>query len=219
MTNDMKPLPEVFVRIAANRVLPAAIVPSANQAVPLARALQAGGLTVMEITFRNEEAPEAVRRIRAEVPGVQCGAGTLLSVRDLEVAINAGAQFGLSPGFNPTVARAAVERAFPFIPGVQTAGEMEQAMTLGCTWVKFFPAEAAGGVPFLKALAAPYQHTPLRVIPLGGIGPHNMASYLALSIVPAVGGSWLANAQLLNAGNYGEVTRLAEEATATAKDE
>jgi len=206
----MNALPEIFARIAANRVLPAAVVPSATQAVPLAQALADGGLDVMEVTFRNAEAPEAVRLIRESLPQIGCGAGTLLSVSDLETAIACGAQFGLSPGFNPAVVRAAVAKGFPFIPGVQTAGEMEQALELGCPWVKFFPAEAAGGVPFLKAVSAPYGHTDLRIIPLGGINPQNMQAYLDLDIVPAVGGSWLANADLLNRGRYDEIRNLAQ---------
>lgn len=205
----MSALPEIFARIAANRVLPAAVIPSAAQAVPLAQALADGGLDVMEVTFRNAEAPEAVRLIRDALPQIGCGAGTLLSVSDLETAIASGAQFGLSPGFNPSVVRAAVAKGFPFIPGVQTAGEMEQALEMGCPWGKFFPAEAAGGVPFLKAVSAPYRHTALRIIPLGGINPQNMQAYLDLEIVPAVGGSWLANADLLNRECYDEIRDLA----------
>lgn len=207
-----KPMPEFFERITEHRILPAAVVPSADHAVPMAKALLAGGITVMEVTLRNEEAPEVIRRIRMEVPDMACGAGTILTLEDLDAAIAAGAQFGLTPGFNPTIVRVAVERGFPFIPGVQTAGEIEQAMALGCTWLKFFPAVAAGGVPFLKAVAAPYRHTPLRLIPLGGITPQNMAGFLSIDIVPAVGGSWLANPNLLNAGNFSEITRLAHEA-------
>ena len=202
----------IFEQIAQNRILPATVVPKAGQAVPLAKALLAGGLDVMEVTLRNADAPEAIRRIRAEVPEMRCGAGTVLSIQDLDTAMNAGAEFGLSPGFNPNVVKAAVERNFPFIPGVQTAGEMEQSLTSGCPWVKFFPAEAAGGVTFLKAVSAPYGHTALKIIPLGGISPDNLADYLALDIVPAVGGSWLGNAKLLNAGDYAKITELTRQA-------
>jgi 2-dehydro-3-deoxyphosphogluconate aldolase/(4S)-4-hydroxy-2-oxoglutarate aldolase len=206
----------IFEHIAHHKVLPAVVVPRAEQAVPLAEALKAGGLKVMEVTLRNADAPESIRRICSEVEGMRCGAGTILSIENLDTAIEAGAEFGLSPGFNPSVVRAAVERGFPFIPGVHTAGEMEQSLELGCPWVKLFPAEAAGGVKFLKAVAAPYGHTDLRIIPLGGISPDNMADYLALDIVPAVGGSWLGNAKLLNAGNYAEITQLAQAAMGRA---
>lgn len=206
----------LFERIAHNKILPATVVPNAEQAVPLARALLAGGLDVMEVTLRNPDAPESIRRICSEVPEMQCGAGTVLSIQDLDTVIASGATFGLSPGFNPTVVNAAVERNFPFIPGVQTAGEMEQSLMLGCPWVKFFPAEAAGGVKVLQALSAPYGHTDLRVLPLGGVSPENLVSYLELDIVPAVGGSWLGNARLLESGGYERITDIAKEALAIA---
>jgi 2-dehydro-3-deoxyphosphogluconate aldolase/(4S)-4-hydroxy-2-oxoglutarate aldolase len=202
----------VFEQIAQNKILPATVVPRADQAVPLAQALLAGGLNIMEVTLRNADALESIRRICSEVPGMRCGAGTIISIENLETAMDAGAEFGLSPGFNPAVVQAAVERNFPFIPGVQTAGEMEQSLMLGCPWVKFFPAEAAGGVQFLKAVSAPYGHTDLRIIPLGGISPDNLADYLALDFVPAVGGSWLGNAKLLNAGDYTKITELTRQA-------
>lgn len=202
----------VFEQIAQNKILPATVVPKADQAVPLAQALLAGGLDIMEVTLRNADAPEAIRLIRASVPAMRCGAGTIISIQDLDTAMESGAEFGLSPGFNPAVVKAAVERNFPFIPGVQTAGEMEQSLMLGCPWVKFFPAEAAGGVQFLKAVSAPYGHTDLRIIPLGGISPDNLADYLALDIVPAVGGSWLGNAKLLNSGDFAKITELTRQA-------
>jgi 2-dehydro-3-deoxyphosphogluconate aldolase/(4S)-4-hydroxy-2-oxoglutarate aldolase len=203
---------DIFGCIEKNRILPATVVPAAKHAIPLAEALLAGGLDIMEVTLRNEYAPESIRLICADVPDMVCGAGTIISIKDLDTAMEAGASFGLSPGFNPTVVREAVKRNFPFIPGVQTAGEMEQSLELGCPWVKFFPAEAAGGVNFLKAVAAPYGHTDLKVIPLGGIGPGNLADYLALDIVPAIGGSWLGSTAILSGGDYRQVTRLAEEA-------
>src|SRR5689334_5487924 len=136
---------QIQSRLAARRVLSAANIHALEQAAPLAAALLAGGLDVMEVTFRFPHAAECVRRIRAEVPGMIVGAGTLLTPAQIDEARAAGAQFGVSPGFNPRVVRAAVERGFPFIPGVMTPGEMEQALELGCPWVKFFPAAAAGG--------------------------------------------------------------------------
>jgi len=197
----------IYERIAHNQILPAVVLPSAEQSVPLAEALQAGGIDIMEVTLRNPDASESIRRICADVPDLCCGAGTILSVKDLDMAMAAGAKFGLSPGFNPRVVRAAVNRKFTFIPGVQTSGEMEQSLEMSCPWVKFFPAEAAGGVQFIKAVSAPYGHTALKIIPLGGIHSGNFADYLALDIVPAVGGSWLSCAKLLDAGDYEEITR------------
>lgn len=194
--------------IGRARILAAAVIDDPEHAVPLARAMLAGGLGVMEVTFRNAFATESIRRIRREVPEMIVGAGTLLTSAQIDEAMMAGAQFGLSPGFNPTVVRAAVQRKFTFVPGVLTPGEMEQSLELGCPWVKFFPAVAAGGVQFLKSIAAPYSHTPLRIIPLGGIGEKNMADFLSLPIVLAVGGSWLTDRKLAAAGAFGEITTL-----------
>lgn len=208
---------EIRNRIATRRVLSAAIVDRPEHAVPLARALLAGGLDVMEITFRNAHAADCVRQIRREVPAMAVGAGTLLSEAQLDEARAAGAQFGVSPGFNPRVVQAAVDRGFPFVPGVLTPGEMEQAMALGCDWVKFFPASAAGGLEYLKAVAGPYGHTALRVIPLGGINEANMAQYLALPLVPAVGGSWLTDRKLAAAGRWDDIAELTRRALTRAQ--
>lgn len=204
-------------RIAARKLLSAAIIDSADHAVPLAQALLAGGLDVMEVTFRNAQAAECVRRIREQVPGMCVGAGTLLTEAQLDEARAAGATFGVSPGFNPRVAKAAVERGFPFVPGVITPGEMEQALELGCPWVKFFPAAAAGGTEFLKAVAAPYAHTPLRVIPLGGVTESTMADYLQIPMVVAVGGSWLTDRKLAAAGRWSEITEITRRALERAQ--
>lgn len=203
-------------RIAARRVLSAAIIDSPEHAVPLANALLAGGLDVMEVTFRNAHAAECIRRIRAEVPLMYVGAGTLLTSAQIDEARTAGAQFGVSPGFNPSVVRAAIERKFLFIPGVLTPGEMEQSLELGCPWVKFFPAAAAGGEEFIKAVAAPYAHTALRLIPLGGISEQTMADYLALPMVVAVGGSWLTDRKLAAAGRWDDIAELTRRAMANA---
>lgn len=199
-------------RISARRLLSAAIIDALEHAVPLARALFAGGLDVMEVTFRNAHAAECVRRIRAEVPEMTVGAGTLLSPAQVDAARAAGAQFGVSPGFNPRVVRHAVELGFPFVPGVVTPGEMEQSLEAGCDWVKFFPAAAAGGVEFLKAVAGPYGHTRLRIIPLGGVSEANMLEYLSLPIVAAVGGSWLTDRKLAAAGRWSEITEITRRA-------
>ena len=192
--------------ITRRRLLSAAVIEAPELAVPLARALLAGGLDVMEVTFRNPHAAECVRRIRAEVPGMTVGAGTLLTSDQLRAAREAGAQFGVSPGFNLRLVRHAVEEQFPFVPGVLTPGEMEQSMELGCPLVKFFPAAAGGGPAFIRAIAAPYAHTALRLVPLGGIGEDNLSSYLALPLVAAVGGSWLTDAKLTAAAAWSEIT-------------
>lgn len=203
-------------RIASRRILSAAVIPDPDLAVPLARALLAGGLDVMEVTFRHGHAAECIRRICSEVPEMLVGAGTLLTPGQLDEAITAGARFGLSPGFNPTVVRAAVEREWMFVPGVMTPGEMEQSLELGCPWVKFFPAVSAGGIDLVKSLTGPYGHTPLRLIPLGGIGEYNMGDFLALPPVVAVGGSWLTDQKLAARGAWGEITDLTSRAVSIA---
>ena len=193
-------------------ILSAAVIDDPHHAIPLAHALLAGGLDVMEVTFRNAHAAECVRLIRGEVPEMLVGAGTLLTPRQVDEAIEAGAQFGVSPGFNPSVIRAAGQCHFKFIPGVMTPGEMEQSMELGCPWVKYFPAVAAGGLEFLKSITGPYAHTPLRVIPLGGIGENNLAEFLTLPLVVAVGGSWLTDRKLAAQGAWNEITALTRRA-------
>jgi 2-dehydro-3-deoxyphosphogluconate aldolase/(4S)-4-hydroxy-2-oxoglutarate aldolase len=206
-----------FHRIFKRRLLPAAGLESADLAVPAAQALLSGGLDVMEVPFRNAEAPRCVERIRNEVPGMQIGAGTLIHPRQVREAIDAGAEFGVTPGFNPAVIEEALKRNFPLIPGVLTPGEMEQAMVMGCFTVKFFPAAEAGGVSFLKALAGPYGPAGLRVIPFGGINPTNLSQYLALPLVPAVGGSWIVSRELTSAHAWDEIERQAREALELAQ--
>lgn len=206
---------EIQERIAARRVLSAAMIEDVENAVPLARALLAGGLDVMEVTFRNDHAAECIRRIRAAVPEMMVGAGTLLTVGQLDEARAAGAVFGLSPGFNPNIVKAAVERDFFFISGVMTPGEMEQSLELGSPWVKLFPAGFAG-VDFIRMMAGPYERTPLRMIPLGGVNEQNLDEFLALPVVVAVGGSWLSNRDLVAAGEWETISEITRRALAKA---
>ena len=204
----MPSLSRLLSRLAERRILSAAVIEKPEHAVPLARALLAGGLDIMEVTFRNAHAAECIRRIVAEVPDMMVGAGTLLNAVQIDDARAAGASFGLTPGFNPPVVQAAVDRGFPFIPGVLTPGEIEQSLALGCPIVKFFPAASAGGPGFIKAVAAPYAHTPLRIVPLGGISDSNLGDYLRLPIVVAVGGSWLTSRDLAGAQRWADITQL-----------
>jgi 2-dehydro-3-deoxyphosphogluconate aldolase / (4S)-4-hydroxy-2-oxoglutarate aldolase len=190
----------------SRRILVATSVETAMHAVPLARACLAGGLDSLEITFRNSHAAEAIRRIRGEIPEVSVGAGTLLGPRDISEAIAAGAQFGLTPGFNPSVVREARQRGLTLIPGVATPGEMEQALELGCELVKVFPAESLGGVDYLAAVFKPYAHTPLRFIPLGGVNESNLARYLSTPGVLAVGGSWMTPAAAMRGLDWTSIT-------------
>lgn len=206
----------VIERILAKRIVPVVVLDSADHAVPLAEALLAGGLDIMEITFRTAAAEESIRRIAAERPEILLGAGTLLDAEQVMRAKLAGAVFGLAPGLNPRVVAAAREAGIEFSPGVMTPGEVEHALTLGCRLLKFFPAEAAGGVAMLKSLAGPYAHTGLKFIPTGGISMSNLTAYLAVPVVAAVGGSWMVDPALIRAGRWDEITRLAREALAVA---
>lgn len=171
----------------------------------LARALAQGGLPLVEITFRTHAAAAAIENIAHAEPTVMVGAGTVLNVADLEAAKRSGARFAVAPGTNPRLLQRAQELALPFIPGVATPSDIETALELGCRLVKFFPAEALGGLPMLQALSAPYQHTGLRFLPTGGINPQNMQPYLKLSTVAAVGGTWLARKEDLANGRWDEV--------------
>ena len=182
----------------------------------LAEALLAGGLDIMEITFRTAAAEASIRRIAARFPEVLVGAGTLLEKEQVERAKGAGATFGLAPGLNPATVVAAREAALPFSPGVMTPGEVENALALGCKLLKFFPAETAGGVGMLKALAGPYAHTGVKFIPTGGINFANLKGYLSLPVVAAIGGSWMVEKSLINEGKWAEITRLTKEALEVA---
>ena len=194
------------------RLICVAVIENPDDAVPLAEALLAGGLDVMEVTFRTSKAAEAISRIRKELPKVHIGAGTLLSPDQVRQAVDAGAQFGVAPGLNEDVVRATKDHNMPFFPGVMTPTEIDRAMNLGCQQLKFFPAEAAGGAPLLKALAAPFAHTGLQLIPTGGISATTLPVYLALPQVAAVGGSWMAERKLINEHAWAKITALTTEA-------
>jgi 2-dehydro-3-deoxyphosphogluconate aldolase/(4S)-4-hydroxy-2-oxoglutarate aldolase len=188
------------------RVLPAVTITKAADAVPLARALTDGGLRVMEVTFRTDAAADSIHRISESVAEIVVGAGTILKPDEIHRAIDAGARFGVSPGCNESILREARKHDFPMIPGVVTPSEIERAMELGYDFLKFFPAEASGGVKTVKALVGPYMHTGLKFIVTGGINASNMGEYLALPIVDAVCGSWFVNQTLIDAANWSQVS-------------
>jgi 2-dehydro-3-deoxyphosphogluconate aldolase/(4S)-4-hydroxy-2-oxoglutarate aldolase len=195
------------------------VIDRAEDAVPLAEALLAGGLNVMEITFRTEGAADAIARIRKGVPQIAIGAGTLLTVDNVKQAIDVGAQFGVAPGLNESVIAAARQNNLPMFPGVMTP-EVGRALDLGCKQLKFFPAEAAGGVKMLKALAGPFGHTGVKFVPTGGINAASLANYLAVPQVAAIGGSWMAERKLVAEKQWAKITALTAEAMkiiATAK--
>lgn len=188
-------------------VVPVLTIADAADAVPLARALLRGGLRMLEVTLRTPAALEAIARIAAEVPEAVVGACTVLAPRDLKRAARAGAQFAVSPGFLPKLLKA---ESIPLLPGVATAGEILHALDHGCTLLKLFPAEIAGGIRALQAFAGPFPD--VGFCPTGGITAENAPAYLALPNVLAVGGSWVAPAALIRTGNWDHVTFLAAEA-------
>jgi 2-dehydro-3-deoxyphosphogluconate aldolase/(4S)-4-hydroxy-2-oxoglutarate aldolase len=202
----------VFERISQYGVVPVIALESAHGALRLADALWEGGLPIVEITFRTEAAAEAIRRIVQHRPEMLVGAGTLLRPEQVEAARASGAQFGVAPGLSPQVLRRAQELKMPFLPGVATASEIEQALSLGCRWVKYFPAEAMGGVKMLQALWGPFAHTGLRFLPTGGISEANLAQYIALRCVAAVGGTWIAKSDEIAAGRWTEITQRCQNA-------
>jgi 2-dehydro-3-deoxyphosphogluconate aldolase / (4S)-4-hydroxy-2-oxoglutarate aldolase len=204
--------PELMKRLAHSRLVPVVVIDDAGQAVDLARALLAGGLSVIEITFRTAAAAASIQRIAQECPEMLVGAGTLLDGEQVRRAVDAGAAFGLAPGLDPDVVACARELRLDFVPGVLTPSEVQRGLSLGCTVQKFFPAEQAGGAPFLKALDGPYGHTGVRFIPTGGLQPGNISPYLALKNVLALGGSWFVDKKLTQANDWDAITRLTREA-------
>jgi len=207
---------DVIARLAQLRVIPVIILDNAADAQPLAEALLAGGLPCAEVTFRTAAALEAIS-IMAKVPGLLVGAGTVLKPEQAQAAADAGAQFIVTPGFNPRVVSYCVDHGIPITPGVSNPTIIEMALEHGLNVVKFFPAEASGGLPYLKAIAAPYGM--MRFIPTGGVEPGNLRDYLAFPKVVACGGSWMVKPDLLKARDWPKITALAAEAVALAKSD
>ena len=195
-----------------SRVVPVVVLQEAAHAVPLARALLAGGIDVIEITLRTPCALDAIAAVARDVPEMQVGAGTLLTADDVRRARDAGARFGLSPGHSPALLRAVAEAGLPFVPGVMTPGEVMAAREAGYQLMKLFPATVAGGLDMLKALASPFGD--VRFCPTGGVSLDNLGGFLKQPNVALVGGSWLAPAAALQAGDWSQITTLARQAMA-----
>jgi len=204
---------EIVETLGRIRVLPVMSVPDADGAEAACRALLAGGISCVEITFRTDAAAEAIRRVSA-IDGLLVGAGTVLSPEQAEAAADAGARFAVAPGTSETVVEACRGLGLPFFPGVATPSEIERARALGCRTLKVFPAATLGGVAFLRAVSAPYRD--VRFIPTGGIDAANLAAHLAVPSVLACGGSWLCEQGLIREGRFDEIERLAREAVEAA---
>ncbi len=199
----------------AGPVMPVMVIQNLDDAVPLAEALVAGGIRVLEITLRTPIALKAIKLIADNVKDAIVGAGTITTPEQLQAAEAAGAVFAISPGLTPKLLAAALTGNVALIPGIATLSELMQGMEYGLDHFKFFPAEAAGGIPMLKAIAGPVPY--VTFCPTGGISPENYQDYLALSNVACVGGSWLAPADAVKAKNWAKVTELAQQAIANAK--
>jgi 2-dehydro-3-deoxyphosphogluconate aldolase/(4S)-4-hydroxy-2-oxoglutarate aldolase len=193
------------------------VVDRVEDAVPLARALVDGGVDVMELTLRTPAAIHALIEIVRNVPEITAGIGTILTTDQVEQVAASGAAFGVAPGLNARVVRAAQQQGLPFFPGIMTASEIEQAVELGCTIMKFFPSEPCGGLKYLNSVAAPYDHLNLRYVPLGGLNVGNLRSYLENERVLAIGGSWIATRKLIQAQDWERITQNAREACEIAR--
>ena len=199
--------PEVLLqRLRKSGVIAGFSVDNAEQTVPLCRALLAGGIDVIELMLRSAAGMDGVRAVCANLPEMLVGVGTILTPEQAREVKAAGAAFGVAPGTNPHVMRAAQEVGLAFAPGICTPSDLEAAIELGCRFVKFFPAEAAGGIPYLRSMSAPYAHLGIRYFPLGGLNAENMISYLKEDNVLAIGGSWIVKRDLVLNENWNEIT-------------
>ena len=192
----------VFEQISQYKVVPVIAIDSPEAALSLADALLEGGLPIAEITFRTEAAAAVIRKMSSERPNLLVGAGTILTLDNLNAAIDSGATFGVAPGCNPKTIEAAQKMNFPFVPGVCTPSDVEMALSYGCKILKFFPAGVMGGLTMLKSLIAPYGHTGVQFIPTGGVSPANLGEYLATKGVIACGGTWIATKEDIAGGQW-----------------
>ncbi len=209
MTDMMKKLQKIGI-------VPVVVLDRAEDALPLAECLAEGGLPCAEVTFRTAAAEESIRRMAKAFPDMIIGAGTVLTTEQADRAIDAGATFIVSPGFNPKVTEYVLGKGVPMTPGVCTPTEIEAALQFGLDVLKFFPAEPAGGLKMIKALAAPYVN--VSFMPTGGISAANVRDYLAYDRIVACGGSWMVSGKLVREGNFAEVKRLVREAADIVKE-
>lgn len=205
---------EIIQSVGKARLVPVIAIDDAKDAQPLAEALIKGGLPVAEVTFRTAAAADSIAAM-AKIPGLLVGAGTVLKIDQVKQATDLGATFMVSPGFNPKTVEYCVSRGIPILPGIATPSDIEAALGFGLEVVKFFPAEAYGGLATLKAISAPYGA--VRFMPTGGITPANVQSYLAFRKVLACGGSWMVKPELIAKGDFAEITRLTREAVTLAQ--
>ncbi len=203
----------MFTELDKRKAIAVLIIDNSEDAVLLAKTLIDNGISAMELTLRTPAALESITAIKNAVPEMLTGAGTVLTPQQVEDVTKAGADFAVSPGVNPRVLDKANELSLPFAPGIITPSDIEQALEFGCKVLKFFPAEVSGGLDYLKAMSAPYQHLGLKYIPLGGLNSDNIESYLKSPLISAVGGSWIAGRKLIQNKDW---KTIAENARKTA---
>ncbi|MFQ5674470.1 MAG: bifunctional 4-hydroxy-2-oxoglutarate aldolase/2-dehydro-3-deoxy-phosphogluconate aldolase [bacterium] len=210
---------DLVKKLAGLKVIPVIAIDEQDRALPLADTLIKGGLPVAEITFRTHAAADVLTTLRKARPKMLLGAGTVLSVEHLEKAVDCGAAFAVAPGLNQKVVEAAQKMNFPFFPGVMTPSDVDAAIKMGCSILKFFPAEAAGGVKLLKSLEAPYHHLGIQFIPTGGITLANMSDYLSVASVLAVGGTWIAKKEDICRGDWSSISSRCRESVKRIKSQ
>lgn len=197
-------------------IIPVVVINDVKDAEPLAQALCDGGLPCAEVTFRTDAAEESIRIMAEKFPNMLIGAGTVLTTEQVDRAVAAGAKFIVSPGLNPRIVKYCVEKGIVITPGTTNPSDVEQAIENGLEVVKFFPAEPAGGLKMIKAMAAPY--VGMKFMPTGGINPNNVRDYLAYDRIIACGGSWMVDGKLVAAGEFGKITELVKEAVEIVKE-
>ena len=207
---------ETLKKINEIGIVPVVVLNDAKDAAPLAKALCDGGLPCAEVTFRTDAAEESIRIMSEQFPEMLVGAGTVLTTDQVDRAVAAGAKFIVSPGLNPRIVKYCVEKGILITPGCTNPSDIEQAIENGLEVVKFFPAEPAGGLKMIKAMAAPY--VGMKFMPTGGINPKNVRDYLAYDRIIACGGSWMVTADLVNNGEFDKITELAKERTEIVKE-
>lgn len=207
---------EILKKINEIGIVPVVVLNDAKDAAPLAKALCDGGLPCAEVTFRTDAAEESIRIMSEQFPEMLVGAGTVLTTDQVDRAVAAGAKFIVSPGLNPRIVKYCVEKGILITPGCTNPSDIEQAIENGLEVVKFFPAEPAGGLKMIKAMAAPY--VGMKFMPTGGINPKNVRDYLAYDRIIACGGSWMVTADLVNNGEFDKITELAKECTEIVKE-
>ena len=207
---------DILERIQQLGIVPVVVLEDVSDAKPLAKALQDGGLPCAEVTFRTTAAEESIRIIADKFPDMLVGAGTVLTIEQVDRSVAAGAKFIVSPGFNPRIVKYCVDKRIPITPGCSTPTDIEQALEYGLKVVKFFPAEQAGGLAYIKAVAAPY--VGVKFMPTGGISPQNVKEYLAYNRILACGGSWMVKGDLIKAKDFAQITALTKEAVQMVKE-